>query len=129
MKRFIAVILTLVLLVGLSACGGNAAQETETVPVQQMPASALEILENVWADYSDDEKFPVMGGDMVNMVDGAPGAYGLEDADYINYLREVDPDRMKGIPVAYDHKWIETVYLPKHMILCEALKRGVFPNV
>ena len=56
-------------------------------------------------------------------------AYGLEPADYQNYLRELDPNRLKEIPVAYDQKWIETVYLPKHLILADCLKRGVFPNV
>lgn len=56
-------------------------------------------------------------------------AYGLEPADYQNFLRDLDPGRLQQIPVAYDHKWIEEVYLPKHMILCDALKRGVFPNV
>ena len=56
-------------------------------------------------------------------------AYGLVPEDYNNYLRELDPGRLQQIPVAYDPKWVETVYLPKHMILCEALKRGVFPNV
>ena len=56
-------------------------------------------------------------------------AYGLEEADYQNFLRELDPRRLKEIPVAYDPKWIETVYLPKHMILADCLKRGVFPNV
>lgn len=56
-------------------------------------------------------------------------AYGLEEADYNNFLRDIDPGRLKEIPVAYDQKWIETVYLPKHMILCDCLKRGVFPHV
>ena len=56
-------------------------------------------------------------------------AYGLEEADYQNFLREIDPRRRQEIPVVYDQQWIERVYLPKHMILCEALKRGVFPNV
>ena len=56
-------------------------------------------------------------------------AYGLEEADYNNFLRDIDPGRLQQIPVAYDQKWIETVYLPKHMILCDCLKRGVFPNV
>ena len=56
-------------------------------------------------------------------------AYGLEPADYQNYLRELDPRRLQQIPVAYDPRWIETVYLPKHMILADCLKRGVFPNV
>ena len=56
-------------------------------------------------------------------------AYGLEEADYDNYLRPIDPQRLKEHPVEYDHKWMETIYLPKHMILAEALKRGVFPYV
>ena len=56
-------------------------------------------------------------------------AYGLEEADYDNFLRALDPGRLQQIPVEYDQKWIETVYLPKHRILAEALKRGVFPNV
>ena len=56
-------------------------------------------------------------------------AYGLEPADYINYLRGIDPRRLQQIPVTYDPNWIEKVYLPKHMILCEALKRRAFPYV
>ena len=56
-------------------------------------------------------------------------AYGLEEADYDNFLRELDPRRLQQIEVPYDPKWIETVYLPKHMILADCLKRGVFPNV
>lgn len=56
-------------------------------------------------------------------------AYGLEEADYDNFLRDIDPKRLQEFPVEYDPKWIETVYLPKLRILAECLKRGVFPNV
>ena len=56
-------------------------------------------------------------------------AYGLEPADYINYLRPMDNRRLRQIPVAYDHKWVEEVYLPKHLVLADALVRGVFPNI
>ena len=56
-------------------------------------------------------------------------AYGLEEADYDNFLRALDPDRLKEIPVAYDPKWVETIYLPKHMILADCMERGVFPYV
>ena len=56
-------------------------------------------------------------------------AYGLEEADYNNFLRDIDPGRLQQIPVAYDLKGVETVYLPKHLILADCLKRGVFPNV
>lgn len=73
----------------------------------------------------------VFGARMAGMeIEGADiVAYGLEPEDYINYLRTFDPRRLQEIPVVYDHKWVEKVYLPKHMILCDCLKRGVFPNV
>lgn len=56
-------------------------------------------------------------------------AYGLEEADYDNFLRPLDPNRLQQIPVDYDPRWIETVYLPKLITLADCLKRGVFPNV
>lgn len=56
-------------------------------------------------------------------------AYGLEEADYLNFFRDIDPTRRKEIPVEYDLRWVETVYLPKHIILADCLKRGVFPDV
>ena len=55
--------------------------------------------------------------------------YGLVPEDYKNYLRELDPSRLREIPVGYDIPWIESVYLPKLRILADCLKRGVFPNV
>lgn len=63
----------------------------------------------------------ILGADIV--------AYGLEDADYDNFFRPIDPRRLQAIPVDYDRKWVETVYMPKHLILADCLKRGVFPNV
>lgn len=63
----------------------------------------------------------ILGADIV--------AYGLQEEDYRNYLRDIDPGRRQEIPVPYDQKWIETFYLPKLRILAECLKRGVFPNV
>ena len=55
--------------------------------------------------------------------------YGLLPEDYQNYLRPVDPMRLKEIPVDYNPKWITQTYMPKLLILAEALKKGVFPNV
>ena len=94
MKKLIALLLALVLVMGLVACGAkNTENPTEEptaaptdapteAPTPAGPASALELLETVWALYTDDEKFPTFGGDGLNMVDGAPGAYtdmeGLE---------------------------------------------------
>lgn len=56
-------------------------------------------------------------------------AYGLTEADYDNYLRDIDPERLREYPIAYDSAWIETVYLPKLRILADCLKKGVMPSV
>ena len=85
MKKLIALLLALTLVMGLVACGtttnnnettaGTEAPATTEAPVVAGPATALELLETVWGLYGEDDKFPVFGGDGLNMVDGAPGAY------------------------------------------------------
>lgn len=81
--------------------------------------------------YINQTHVQVFGSRLAGMgIEGADiVAYGLEEADYDNYLRPLDPNRLAEIPVVYDLKWAETVYLPKHLILADCLKRGVFPNV
>ncbi|MBR3978719.1 MAG: hypothetical protein IKJ94_03750 [Oscillospiraceae bacterium] len=79
MKKMIALLLVLVMALGLVACGNNGNTAATTTEAVQGPASALEILETVWASYAEDEKFPTMGGDFENIVDNAPGAYNLAD--------------------------------------------------
>ena len=54
--------------------------------------------------------------------------YQLEEDDYDNFFREIDPDRRKVVPIEYDPQWIENVYLPKHLILRDCLVKGVLPN-
>ena len=80
MKKILSAVLALTLVLGLAACGTKAetTPTTEAVPVEN-PASALEILETVWGSYAEDEKFAVIGGDMANPVDGAPGSYNIAD--------------------------------------------------
>lgn len=65
MKKFVSVMMALAMLLSLTACGGNSAAET-TVPTEtagvEAPASALEILENTWANFPEEEKFAIYGG-------------------------------------------------------------------
>lgn len=55
-------------------------------------------------------------------------AYAMQEADYQNFLREIDPRRLREIPVPYDPRFIDSVYLPRLRILSECLKRGAFPR-
>lgn len=99
MKKFICAILALTMALSMAACGGKTAQETETVPAVALPASALEILETIWADYSEDEQFPVIGGSMADPVDNAPGNFDLADEN-LPYLLLVPQDQMANITEA-----------------------------
>ena len=87
MKKFFAMMLALAMVMSLAACGGNNQQAPEAeVPAQPMPGSALEVLTNIWNDYADDEKFFVIGGNIENYVDGAPGEYNMEYAENMIYI-------------------------------------------
>ena len=55
-------------------------------------------------------------------------AYGLEDEDYNNFFRPIDPDRLHTFPISYDAEWVNGVYLPKHLILRDCLVKGVLPD-
>lgn len=54
-------------------------------------------------------------------------AYGLEEKDYDNFFREIDPTRRSEYIIEYDEKWINEVYLPKLTYLAKCLNEGRFP--
>lgn len=100
MKRFLAMVLVLTMAMSLFvACGKKAetpadptndaateaTTEESTEPQVTVPASALEILENIWGKYADEEKFAVMGGNMENAVMDGPGEYDLAYAENLTF--------------------------------------------
>lgn len=94
MKKLIAFALCLVMVMAMFAgCGKEEAPAAEV----EVPGSALEILENIWALYGENDKFPVMGGDVNNMVDGAPGAYDVSDTEMLSYQLLVPADQAANI--------------------------------
>lgn len=54
-------------------------------------------------------------------------AYGLEEDDYNNFFRAIDPQRRKQHNIVYDPVWIETKFLPKLRRLADCLRKGVLP--
>ena len=102
MKKLISLVLVLVTVAAMAVgCTGKPTETTgSTEPEVVVPASALEILTNVWALYGDDEKFFCMGGDMNNPVDNAPGNYSLEDAEMFSYQLYVPADQVANVDQA-----------------------------
>ena len=83
MKKIMSVVLAMAMMLTLFAGCGKADQPAEA-PVP-MPASALEILETVWAAYGDDEKFPIIGGNIEANIMDAPGAVDMAYTGHLNY--------------------------------------------
>ena len=108
MKKIATILTALALMLSFAACGKtdkkpdstSDASQTENTTVTTEPTtdtSAPEtdaasdpkaLLDAIWNNYKEDDKFPAAGGDYdeVNMVDGAPGTVGLADADSVEHL-------------------------------------------
>ena len=94
MKKLLALLLAALMVLTLVACGSVKDDEKtpdETTGVTETTANTeankteiaapVDILAKIWATYGEDEMFFAMGGDFVNMVDNAPGAYDLSDKE------------------------------------------------
>ena len=99
MKKIIAMLMAALMVASLAACG-TATPAGTTEPKVEVPASALEILETVWGAYAEDEKFFVMGGDMTNMVDGAPGTFDVTDTESLTYTLLVPEAQYANVDAA-----------------------------
>ena len=102
MKKMIALLLALTVVASMAACTPAANNnETTTAPVETttepapVAASALEVLQTVWAQFGEDEKFFVMGGDFDAIVDGAPGK--VTNTDFLSSNLIVPADQTANI--------------------------------
>lgn len=83
MKKIVSLALAMLLVLSLAACGSKNSGAGDV-------SDALTLLNTVWATYSEEEKFPVSGGDYDHPVDDAPGAFDISNADNM--------DDMLGFP-------------------------------
>lgn len=137
MKKIISVFVAALLTLSLAACGGKEDPANPSNPsddqsvtdtqepnngsgeVQVSIESPLELLAQVWSSYSDDEKFPVIGGDMSeeNMAADAPGKFGVDDGGAL--------DTTLGFPAASAEKIDDAASLV-HMMNANTFTCGAF---
>lgn len=55
-------------------------------------------------------------------------AYGLVEADYNNFYRDIDIERLDMFRVEYNEDFINEAYIPRFRYLSSCLERGVFPR-
>ena len=118
MKKIFAFVLMAAMLLSLSACAKQPAEEgnaAETVEI----SSALELMNNVWAQYADDEKFSAAGGDSSeeNMTMDGPGKFGVEDKEML--------DVMLALPASAGEKIDDAASL-MHMMNANTFTSGAY---
>lgn len=84
MKKITAVVLSLVLLLGLSACQKAPAASADVAP--------LTLLKTAWDAMPEESKFPAFGGSYESNVDGEPGQFPVTDAAALESLLVVPAD-------------------------------------
>ena len=117
MKKFLTLLLAAAMTLSLAACGSK--NDGNANGGDSQPADALALLNTVWSSYADDDKFAVVGGDYdeANMTEDAPGHFGVEDGDTLDY--------MLGFPAADADKLTDAASL-SHMMNANTFTAGAF---
>ena len=109
MKKYIALLLALVTVFTLAACGKKnnmtSTEPTTTGKPAEVPTTALALLESIWNAYGENDKFYAMGGSYDedetknNNVENGPGKYAL-DHDGMTTMLMVPADKLNDITEA-----------------------------
>ena len=110
MKKIVSLALAMLLVLSLAACGSKNSGAGDV-------SDALTLLNTVWATYSEEEKFPVSGGDYDHPVDDAPGAFDISNADNV--------DDMLGFPGPSVANLVDAASL-MHMMNANTFTCGAF---
>lgn len=97
MKKKLAVILVTCMMLSLVGCGNKdntseiengaseaVTQESTEAMSEATIGSAIEILDTVWGNYAEADKFPVGGGDSANQNFEGPGAFDVTNAEELD---------------------------------------------
>ena len=98
MKKFVSALLVLTMVLSMTACGSKNTEETAAV--QEVPATAVEILEKTWAEYAESEMFPIAGGNVEAGIMDAPANYDMEYAENMTYSLLVPVEQITNVAEA-----------------------------
>ncbi len=97
MKKGIAFILVMtVMLLSLVGCGKKEAASEVQVEV----TDSAQLLNKVWDEFEESQKFSAMGGDFSNPVDSAAGIFNIEDTENLTYMLYIPAESVAMIDEA-----------------------------
>jgi hypothetical protein len=96
MKKLLICLLAGIMLLGLAACSGQDSASTSQGD-QENISSAVDLLNQVWDSYAEDEKFAAAGGDYNNSVMDAPGTFDFSDTAVLEQMLYVPQEEAAKI--------------------------------
>ena len=117
MKKLFALLLVAALLVTLGACAAKEPNNTASDSSATETVDPLTLLETVWNSFSEDEKFPAVGGDLSeeNLKDGAPGKYVITDAAELDRVMGFPQTEVASVKAAA-HTSLRPAWTPLHWV-------------
>ncbi len=79
-KRIALLLLAVITATGFAGCGAK----TETNKTEVAITDSLELIETVWGSYSEDDLFPVCGGDSANLNFEGPAAFDATNTEELD---------------------------------------------
>ena len=134
MKKLFALLLALVMMMSLVACGEETPETTApTEPAIQLPESALVMMQTIYDAWDFEYKSYFMGGGYTNPVDGAPGAVEATDTDTLQFLLYVPENCVADVldAASYCHAMNYSVFtsatfkVADAAAFCAKLKEGL----
>lgn len=94
MKKIIAIVLALTVIFAFAACGGK---KTPTDAQQSSYADSVEVFTKVFDAYTEENKFPVGGGDEANMSMEKPAKYDIALTDELSNVAAFPASQAENI--------------------------------
>lgn len=93
--RMLLLVITMMAFV-MIGCGKKESASEVKVEV----ADSAELLNKVWEQFDENQKFAAMGGDFSNPVDGAAGMFNVADTENLTFMLYIPADNVSMIDEA-----------------------------
>ena len=99
MKKMFICLVGMVMAISLAGCGGQSDAQNGGSAPDSSYTSAVQVLETVIDTYTEEQKFPIGGGDSENLTSEVPGAFDISKTEELALKNAVHQrlKRMKHI--------------------------------
>ena len=84
MKKMFICLVGMVMAISLAGCGGQSDAQNGGSAPDSSYTSAVQVLETVIDAYTEEQKFPIGGGDSENLTSEAPGAFDISKTEELD---------------------------------------------